>query len=149
MPKLNLAAIAETSTTGYLPPYDALVAGRRKRGVAGGLSDFGANLTTIPPGVVSSMRHWHSAIDELIVVLAGEAVLIDDDGEHVMRPGDIASFAKGVANGHHFVNRGPEDVVLLAVGGTDLAHDRCTYPDVDMFWSEATGYVPASALGGS
>ncbi len=147
MPKLDLAAIPETSTTGYLPPYDQLVAGRRKRDVAGGLADFGANLTTLPPGAMSSMRHWHSAIDELIVMLSGEAILIDDDGEHVMRPGDVATFAKDVANGHHFVNRGRVDAVMLAVGANH-PDDRCTYPDGDMFWSEATGYIRSSAMGG-
>ncbi len=148
MPKLDLAAIPETSTTGYLPPYDQLVAGRRKRNVAAGLTDFGANVTTIPPGLASSMRHWHSDIDELIVMLSGEAVLIDDDGGTVMRAGDIATFAKDVPNGHQLVNRGTVDAVLLAVGRNSEA-DRCTYPDIDMFWSAATGYVPASALGGS
>jgi len=148
MPKLDLAAIPETGTTGYLPPYDALVAGRRKRNVASGLTDFGANVTTLAPGAWSSVRHWHSDEDELVVMLAGEAVLIDDSGETVLRAGDIATFAKDVANGHHIVNRGSVDAVMLAVG-RNSPHDRCTYPDADMFWSPATGYVPASAMGGS
>lgn len=149
MPKLDLAAIPEIVRTGYLPPYDALVAGRRNRPVAEGLTDFGANLVTLAPGAMSSMRHWHSDEDELVVMLAGEAVLIDDAGEHVMRPGDVASFAKGVADGHHLVNRSDADAMFLAVGTDRPATDRCTYPDVDMFWSEATGYIPASAIGGS
>ena len=147
MPKLDLATLPETGTTGYLSPYDTLVAGRRKRDVAAGLTDFGANITTLPPGVMSSMRHWHSALDELVVMLSGEAVLIDDDGEHVMRAGDVATFAKGSADGHHLVNRGAVDAVMLAVG-VNHPDDRCTYTDVDMFWSAATDYVRASALGG-
>ena len=64
MPKLDLAAIPETNKTGYPPPFDALVAGRRKRNVDRGLTDFGANLTTLAPGAMSSLRHWHSAVDE-------------------------------------------------------------------------------------
>ncbi|UAJ11407.1 cupin domain-containing protein [Glacieibacterium megasporae] len=148
MPKLDLAALPEVSRTGYLPPYDQLVAGRRNRAIGGDLTDFGANIVTLAPGAMSSMRHWHSDEDELVVMLSGEAVLIDDAGESVMRPGDVASFAKGVADGHHLVNRSAADAVFLAVGTDRPATDRCTYPDVDMFWSEATGYVPASALGG-
>ncbi|QYE35286.1 cupin domain-containing protein [Polymorphobacter sp. PAMC 29334] len=148
MPKLDLAALPEVSRTGYLPPYDKLVAGRRNRAVGGGLTDFGANIVTLAPGAMSSMRHWHSDEDELVVMLSGEAVLIDDAGESLMRPGDVASFAKGVVDGHHLVNRSTADAVFLAVGTDRPATDRCTYPDVDMFWSEATGYVPASALGG-
>lgn len=148
MPKLDLAAIPETDRTGYLPPYDELVAGRRYRAVGVGLTDFGANIVTLAPGAMSSMRHWHSDEDELVVMLAGAAVLIDGAGETVMRPGDIATFAKGVADGHHLVNRGTVDAVFLAVGTDHPADDRCTYPDVDMFWSAATGYIRASSIGG-
>ncbi len=148
MPKLDLAAIPDIARTGYLPPYDALVAGRRNRAVGTGLTDFGANLVTLAPGAMSSMRHWHSDEDELVVMLSGEAVLIDDAGESVMRPGDVATFAKGVPDGHHLVNRGTVDAAFLAVGTDRPATDHCTYPDVDMFWSEATGYIRSSAMGG-
>ena len=149
MPKLDLPALPETSRTGYLPPYDKLVAGRRNRRVSEGLEDFGANLVTLAPGAMSSMRHWHSDEDELVVMIAGEAVLIDEAGETPMRPGDVATFAKGVPDGHHLVNRSDADAIFLAVGADRPATDHCTYPDVDMFWSTATGYVSASALGGS
>ena len=40
-----------------------------------------------------------------VIMLAGEAVLVDDDGEHVMRPGDIAAFPKNDGNGHVLQNR--------------------------------------------
>lgn len=149
MPKLDLAAIPEVVRTGYLPPYDQLVAGRRNRPVGGGLTDFGANLVTLAPGAMSSMRHWHSEEDELVVMLSGEAVLVDDAGEHTMRAGDVATFAKDVPDGHHLINRGIADAVFLAVGTDRPDIDRCTYPDVDMFWSKATGYIAASAMGGS
>jgi len=148
MPKLDLAAIPEANRTGYLPPYDALVAGRRYRPVGAGLTDFGANIVTLAPGAMSSMRHWHLDEDELVVMLSGEAVLVDDAGEQLMRPGDVATFAKGVADGHHLINRGSAAAVFLAVGTDRPDTDRCTYPDVDMFWSEATGYIRASAVGG-
>ena len=59
----------------------------------------------LEPGAWSSQRHWHEGEDELLVMLEGEAVLVEDDGETVLRAGDIAAWPKGVANGHHLVNR--------------------------------------------
>ena len=80
-------------------------ASRQRLGDAGGLTDFGVNLLTLPPGVWSSQRHWHSGEDEFVYVLSGEVVLIDDAGEQVLRAGDCAAFPKGDANGHHLINR--------------------------------------------
>jgi len=70
-----------------------------------GLTNFGVNLVTLPPGCTSSLRHWHTAQDEFIYVVAGEVTLITDEGAQVLKAGMCAGFAKGVANGHHFVNR--------------------------------------------
>ena len=42
---------------------------------------------------------------ELVVMISGELILVDDAGETPMRPGDVALFPAGVANGHHLVNR--------------------------------------------
>ena len=47
------------------------------------------------------------------MVLEGEAVLVTDDGEEVLRAGDCAGFAAGEANGHHIQNRSDAEVVLL------------------------------------
>ena len=107
MPKLDLDAIEQTNRTGYPPPYDAPMAKRhyRRLAPAAGLEDFGVSHVMLEPGGISSQRHWHEGEDEFVVMLAGEAVLIEDEGETVMRAGDCAAFPKGVANGHHLVNR--------------------------------------------
>ena len=107
-----------TNRTGYPVPYDTAVAGRHYRRVGdfAGLADFGASHVVLKPGAASSQRHWHQDEDELVVIVAGEAVLIEDDTRTPMRPGDLAVFPKGAANGHHFVNEGAEDCVLVAVG---------------------------------
>ncbi|MGL4540957.1 MAG: cupin domain-containing protein [Polymorphobacter sp.] len=141
MPKVDLDALPVLRTSGYLPPYDAAVAGRSRRAIGVGLREFGVNLVRLEPGAWSSQRHWHSAEDELVYMVAGEAVLIEDGGETLLRPGDVASFPQGVANGHHLVNRSSVDAVFIAVGNDASATDECHYPDADMFWSEATGYV--------
>lgn len=139
MPKLDLDAIEAINRTGYPPPYDAPMAKRhyRRLAPAAGLEDFGASHVTLEPGGLSSQRHWHEGEDELVVMLDGEAVLIEDEGETVMRPGDIAAFPKGAANGHHLVNRSERPCVFVAIGKT--AATDCHYPDIDMHLDAATG----------
>lgn len=94
----------------------------------GGLSQFGAHRVTLQPGAQSSERHWHEREDELVLVLAGEVVLVDEEGAHVLRPGDAAAFPSGVPNAHHLVNRSAADCVLLVIG-TRVRDDVCHYPD--------------------
>lgn len=139
MPKLDLEAIEQINTTGYPPPYDAPMAKRRYRRIApaAGLTDFGVSHVVLEPGGISSQRHWHEGEDEILVILAGEAVLVEDGGETMLRAGDCAAFPKGVADGHHLVNRGVADCVFVAVGRP--ATTDCHYPDIDMHLDAASG----------
>jgi uncharacterized cupin superfamily protein len=133
MPKIDVAVLPFVARGGYPPPHDKLVAGRsRKRlGDAAGLTQFGVNLTKIPPGGLSSLRHWHDNQDEFVYVLEGALTLIEDEGETVLRAGDAAGFKAGVANGHHLVNRSDRDAVYLEIG-TRTARERAHFPDVDL-----------------
>ena len=137
MPKLDLDAIEEINRTGYPPPYNAPMAKRhyRRLAPAAGLEDFGVSHVTLDPGGISSQRHWHEGEDEFVVMLAGEAVLIEDEGETMMRAGDCAFFLKGVANGHHLVNRSDAPCTFVAIGKPVLAD--CHYPDIDMHFDAA------------
>ena len=49
----------------------------RRLAPAAGLEDFGVSHVTLEPGGISSQRHWHEGEDEFVVMLAGEAVLVD------------------------------------------------------------------------
>ncbi len=55
--------LAGRRTTVYPAAFAAGLEGRIKRalGDAGGLTQFGVNLTTLEPGAISALRHWHSA----------------------------------------------------------------------------------------
>lgn len=132
MPKLQLDSIEQTNRTGYPPPLDQPVAGRhyRRLAPAAGLTDFGASDVTLDPGAWSSQRHWHLGEDELVVILEGEAVLVEEDGETLLGPGDIAAFPKGIANAHHLVNRSDARCRFVAIGRP--AASDCHYPDVDL-----------------
>ena len=133
MPKLDLQAAPHRKGSSYPSPFDQPCAERvrTRLGDAGGLTQFGVNLLHLPPGVWSSQRHWHSDEDELVYVVSGEVVLVTDAGEQVLRAGDCAAFPKGVAEGHHLINRSSQVATLLEVGGRSEA-DVCRYSDIDM-----------------
>ncbi len=133
MPKIDPETVIVRKGSSYPAPFDAPCAERvRKRlGDAGGLTDFGVNLLTLPPGVWSSQRHWHSGEDEFVYVMSGEVTLITDRGEEILRAGDFAAFPKGVTDGHAIVNRSASAATLLEVG-TRSGDDVCTYSDIDM-----------------
>lgn len=134
MPKLDLDAISQTNATGYPDPYDKPVAGRwyRRLAPATGLTTMGASHVVLKPGAWSSQRHWHAAEDELLVMLSGEAVLVEDGGETVLRPGDVAAWPAGVRDGHHLQNRTEADCIFVVVSSGDRDADHGEYPDIDM-----------------
>ena len=141
MPKLDLDAIPLINRTGYPPPFDAAVQERwyRRLAPASGLTDFGVSHVVLEPGAWSSQRHWHLGEDEFLVMVSGEATLVDDAGEHALRPGDCAAFPKNDCNGHHLQNRSKLPCVFVVVGGgTAMGGD---YPDIDMRFTAEGSYV--------
>ncbi len=140
MPKLDLDTIPQTNATGYPAEYADAVEGRwyRRLAPASGITDFGFSHVTLTPGAWSAQRHWHEGEDEFVVMLAGEAVLVDDSGETVMRPGDVAAFPKNDGNGHVLQNRSDADCVFIAVGRPGTTD--CHYPDIDMHLFAGEGF---------
>lgn len=138
MPKVDLSQIEETNRTGYPEPLNRAVAGRHYRRLAPalGITDFGASLVQLEPGAWSSQRHWHEAEDEMLVMLEGEAVLVEDEGKTLLKPGDIAAWPKGAANGHHLINEADRPCRFFVVGKP--AASSCHYPDVDLHLDGAT-----------
>lgn len=135
MPRIDLAALAASNATGYPPPFDQPVAGRwwTRLAPALGLTHMGASHVVLKPGAWSSQRHWHADEDELLIMLSGEAVLIEDGTRTVLRPGDIAGWAAGVENGHHLVNESDADCSFVAIGaGAPPGEGSGAYSDIDM-----------------
>lgn len=99
-------------------------------GDAGGLSQFGVHLERLPPGSESSFHHWHAAEDELVYVLQGHPVLVED-GATRLSPGDMAVWRAGQPTAHHLTNPTAEDAVYLTLG-TRLTRDVIHYPDHDL-----------------
>ena len=133
MPKVDIAKVPVKSGTFYPAQFQAECLGRHKQAIgdAAGLTQFGVNITRISPGAASALRHWHEQEDEFIYVLEGELVLVENDGEVVLKPGDAAGFKAGSGNAHRLINRGNRDAVYFDVG-TRAKSERVHYPDVDL-----------------
>jgi uncharacterized cupin superfamily protein len=142
-PALDPALVAPRSSTGYPEPYRSRVLPREKRalGDALGLTKIGVNLTTLPAGKESSMRHFHTREDELIFMIEGEVVLRTDEGEQLLTAGMCAGFPAGARNGHHLVNRSDRPARYLEISNRD-PEDSAEYSDDDLAYrKDADGKV--------
>ena len=134
MPKIDSSKVDVRTGSGYPAPFDEPCLERRSERLsdAGGLTQFGVHRCVLSPGAWSSQRHWHTHEDELVYILQGRPVLVDDNGETQLDPGDVTTHAAGDANGHHMINRTDEDVLFLIVGTRNPTEDTGHYPDVDL-----------------
>ena len=83
--------------------------------VAGRQSQFGVHLECLPPGSRSSFRHWHEAEDEMVYVLSGELVLVEDS-QAALVAGDVGCGPAGVAAAHYLENRSGTAACYLIIG---------------------------------
>jgi len=138
-PALDPRTLEPNTESGYPEPFRSRVLPREKRriGKALGLTQFGVNLTTLPAGRESSMRHWHTQEEEFVYVLEGEVVLCTEAGYQVPHAGCCAGFPAGSGNGHQLVNRSDRPAVYLEVGSSHPDSDQVFYPDVDLHYDPA------------
>ncbi|MBO9574224.1 MAG: cupin domain-containing protein [Sphingobium sp.] len=136
MPKIDLDALTADNKTGYPPPHNEQVQGRWKKrlGPVTGMGLLGATHCVLKPGAWSSHRHWHDTEDEFLVMLDGEAMLIEDGGETILRSGDMAAWPAGVRNGHHVVNRSDADCSFVCFSAGTVTSGG--YSDIDMIFTD-------------
>lgn len=128
MPKVTLAPATHQPD----PTHPVLGAGNGPYsyhliGDAGGLTQFGAHVEVLPPGSRSAFRNWHEAEDEMVYMLTGEVVLIEDT-EATLQVGEAACWPAGLAVGHCLENRSDQDAMYLVIG-TRVPRDRIHFPD--------------------
>ena len=131
MPKVTLPPVVHEAD----PAHPVLGAGTgpydyRLLSDPGGLTQFGAFIETLPPGNTSGHRHWHEGEDEMVYLLSGEVVLVEDT-ETTLHPGDVACWPAGQAVGHRLDNRSGAAASYLVIGArhaTDIIH----YTDHDL-----------------
>jgi uncharacterized cupin superfamily protein len=133
MPKIDIAKAEVDRSLRYPAPFSDVLKGREKSklGDVAGLTQFGVNIATLPPGTWSSQRHWHQNEDEFIYVLEGEIVLVEDSGEVTLKVGEAAGFKANSGNGHCLINRSGRVARYLEVG-TRAGRDTVIYSDIDM-----------------
>src|SRR5689334_20499611 len=135
LPALDPRDVPPRSSSGYPEPFRSRVLPREKRalGEALGLTKIGVNLTTLPPGKESSMRHWHTDEDELVYVIEGELILRTDHGEQRLTTGMCCGFKAGSKDGHQLVNRSDKPARYLEISNRD-DKDMPSYVDVDLVY---------------
>jgi mannose-6-phosphate isomerase-like protein (cupin superfamily) len=80
-----------------------------------GIGAFGMNLITLQPRQRGRI-HAHEHQEEVYVVVEGELALVVEGAEHLLGQGQLVRVAPQVRR--QLVNRGPERLVLLALGGS-------------------------------
>lgn len=79
-----------------------------------GVTSFGMNQLTFDPGQRGRI-HRHARQEEVYLVLEGTLTLLVEGEEHVLARGELVRVAPDLRR--QLVNRGPDRVVLLALGG--------------------------------
>lgn len=112
---------------------ERFVALRRELGV----STFGINQIVLQPGQRGRI-HRHERQEEVYLVLEGELTLVVEGEETALARGELIRVAPALRR--QLVNRGPQPVVLLALGGDGEHRGR----DGEAFasWEDESGSSP-------
>jgi uncharacterized cupin superfamily protein len=86
----------------------------------------GLNQDVVPPGLLNTAPHFHSAEEELFVVLDGTGTLLLGDEEHPVRRGHVVARPPGTKVPHAF--RGGDDRLTVLLYGTREPNDMTYYP---------------------
>jgi uncharacterized cupin superfamily protein len=81
-------------------------------GRAVGGEQLGACLYELPDGERTYPLHFHHAMEEWLIVVAGTPTLRAADGERELRAGDVVCFPTGPGGAHQVL--GPGTVLLLS-----------------------------------
>jgi uncharacterized cupin superfamily protein len=102
-----------------------------------GVSTFGLNQIVLEPGQRGRI-HRHRRQEEVYLVLEGTLTLLVEGEEHTLEAGSLARVAPDVRR--QLVNRGPQRLVLLALGGAERHEGR----DGEAFesWDATEGRPP-------
>jgi uncharacterized cupin superfamily protein len=103
-----------------------------------GVSTFGLNQMVLLPGQRGRI-HAHRRQEEVFLVLEGRLSLVLEGDEHDLPVGRLVRIAPDVRR--QLVNRGPERLVLLAMGGAQPHEGRDGIAWRD--WSDPESGAPA------
>ena len=78
----------------------------RDAGIAyrAGAERLGGSLYELEPGQATYSYHWHTANEEMLVVLRGTVTLRTPDGERPVGEGEVVAFPRGERGAHQMIN---------------------------------------------
>lgn len=82
-----------------------------------GIKNFGVNITVVPPGSVSALRHAHTKQDEFVYVVSGSLILHTDLGETELTSGMCAGFSAGSGDAHRLLNSAVWPAAMSSTSG--------------------------------
>jgi mannose-6-phosphate isomerase-like protein (cupin superfamily) len=102
-----------------------------------GVTSFGMNEIVLAPGERGRI-HLHERQEEVFLVLGGELTIGLDGEEETLEKGELIRVAPGIRR--QLVNRGPEPLLLLALGGDGehVGRDGLAFES----WDQAEGRPP-------
>jgi uncharacterized cupin superfamily protein len=101
---------------------------RAQLGHAAGSEELGCSLYEVPPGKGTWPYHFHTANEEAMYVLSGEATIRTPEGETTVSAGSYAAFPTGEDGAHEIRNDGDDPLRYLVVS-TMRDPDVMGYPD--------------------
>jgi uncharacterized cupin superfamily protein len=131
------------TTISEIPPFEYAFGGN----IGGRMQDVGRRLgsqtiglivQTIPPGNRASRRHRHVFQEEILVVVAGEGLLLHGDERVPVGPGACVCYVPSDPEIHSFENTGSADLVIWAFGNR-FPHEVFLYPDEGVAFVEGLG----------
>ena len=144
MPKIDIAKAQVRTTSAYPDQFKKPVEGREKTvlGDLAGLTQFGVNRTKLPPGVASSLRHWHEQEDEFIYVLEGcIEVHLQFYTSVVLKAGQ--SIYIDSTMGHAYVAKDCDSALILAICSSE--HPGLDGELIDLAQNELGGHAKSAS----
>jgi uncharacterized cupin superfamily protein len=99
----------------------------------------GLNVDIVPPGLLNTAPHFHSAEEEVFVVVDGAGTLLLGDEEHPVRRGHVVARPPGTKVAHAF--RGGDRGLTLLLYGTREPNDMTFYPRSQVFALRGIGLL--------
>ncbi len=93
-----------------------------------GAEKLGYRIARIEAGSAFCPLHWHTAEEELFIVLRGAATLVTPNGRIAIRAGDYLQFPTAPNGAHKVLNESEEPCEIFMISNTDH-DDVCSYPD--------------------
>ncbi|HET6171563.1 MAG TPA: cupin domain-containing protein [Gaiellales bacterium] len=124
--------------------------GSAELGPSLGAVRLGGTIYQLDPGDSTCPYHYEHVEEEWLLVLAGEPILRDPEGEHQLVRGDLVCFPAGPGGGHKITNRSDSVVrVLMFSTKPDPDISICVYPDSDKVgvWPPGGRYRMSDTLG--